>query len=164
METLAFHSLKGQETGEAIKDPERKILVYENAELVDNRRIPPLQKLCPCFTLWCCLPWVLILLFPSGVAIWDATRDPQRVARPPPSMPPSPPHPPPPPRPLPPPASPDAPPPGPSPPPPPRGAVGVHGRPLGALHDSLPPRMIRPHSSQAPKSRSHLFPRKKETR
>lgn len=91
---LTFHSLRGQETGKeagAIVNPKRKILVYENAEVRDERRIPPLQQLCPCFTLWCCLPWVLLLLFPIGVAIWDGTRDPKRILRPPPSMPPLPP-------------------------------------------------------------------------
>ena len=53
---LTFHSLRGQETGKSIANPKRKILVYENAELKDERRIPPLRQLCPCFSLWCCLP------------------------------------------------------------------------------------------------------------
>jgi hypothetical protein len=113
---LTFHSLKGQETGKAVANPKRKILVYENAELVDNRRVPPLRRLCPCFSLWCCLPWLLILAVPSGVLVWDATRDPKRVLRPPPSMPPLPPLRPP----SPPPPIPPSPPPSPlSPPPPP---------------------------------------------
>ena len=89
MQSLTFHSVIG--TGQAVKNPKRKILVYEDAELVDNRRVPPLRRLCPCFSLWCCLPWVLILLVPSGVLIWDATRDPQRIELPPPTMPPLPP-------------------------------------------------------------------------
>ena len=116
---LTFHSLRGQETGKAIANPKRKILVYEDAELKDERRIPPLQQLCPCFSLWCCLPWLLLLLVPIGVAIWDGTRDPKRILRPPPSMPPHPPLAPP----LPPPpilpSRPPKPPPSPSPPRPP---------------------------------------------
>ena len=126
MEALTFHSVVG--TGQSLKNPRRKILVYEDAEVVDNRRTPPLRRLCPCFSLWCCLPWILILVVPIGVAIWDGTRDPKRLDRPPPSMPPHPPieppappppsQPPPPPRSPPPPAPPSHPP-SPSPPPPP---------------------------------------------
>ena len=117
MQSLTFHSVIG--TGQAVKNPKRKILVYEDAELVDNRRVPPLRRLCPCFSLWCCLPWVLILLVPSGVLIWDATRDPQRIELPPPTMPPLPPlRPPLPPPPIPPSQPPSLPPPPPPPLPP----------------------------------------------
>ena len=48
MQALTFHSVVG--TGKAIKNPQRKVLVYEDAELVDNRRVPPLRRLCPCFS------------------------------------------------------------------------------------------------------------------
>ena len=106
MEALTFHSVVG--TDQSVTNPRRKILVYEDAEVVDNRRTPPLRRLCPCFSLWCCLPWILILVVPIGVAIWDGTRDPKRLDRPPPSMPPNPP------------IAPPAPPPPSQPPPPPR--------------------------------------------
>lgn len=117
MQTLTFHSLTGTgATSEKAARPTRKVLVYENTEVVDRRVVPPLRRLCPCFSLWCCLPWILILAVPIGIAIWDGTRDPKRIDRPPPSMPPSPPIAPPSP---PPPIMPSRPPPPPSSPPPP---------------------------------------------
>ena len=144
---LTFHSLVGvsQSTGQAISNPKRKILVYENAELVDNRRIPPLRRLCPCFSLWCCLPWVLILLVPIGVAVWDGTRDPKRILRPPPSMPPLPPMVPP----LPPPPIDPSRPPSLPPPPPPPAPPSVPSPPLPPPPPS-PPNPPHPHPPPHP--------------
>ena len=117
MQQLTFHSLTSTgATSESATKPTRKVLVYENTEVVHKRVVPPLRRLCPCFSLWCCLPWIIILAVPIGVAIWDGARDPKRLERPPPLMPPSPPTAPPSP---PPPILPSRPPPPPSSPPPP---------------------------------------------
>ena len=86
METLTFHSLRGGQTTGA--RAEEKIEYTLKVE--DRRRIPPLRRLCPCFSLWCCLPCVCLLLLPIGIIVWDSTRDPKRIDRPPPSLPPSP--------------------------------------------------------------------------
>ena len=92
MQQLTFHSLTSTgATSESATKPTRKVLVYENTEVVHKRVVPPLRRLCPCFSLWCCLPWIIILAVPIGVAIWDGARDPKRLERPPPLMPPSPP-------------------------------------------------------------------------
>ena len=69
METLTFHSLRGgQTTGARARssrvavEPDEKI--EYTLEVDDRRRVPPLRRLCPCFSLWCCLPCVLLLLVP----------------------------------------------------------------------------------------------------
>ena len=146
MDTLTFHSVCGSSTGAR---PGTAPKVEYKVELTDKRRVPPLRKLCPCFSLWCCLPIVLVLIVPIGVIVWDATRDPKRIDRPPPSMPPSPPgmppimpppsSPPPPPPPSPPPEPPPSPhvpsPPHTPPPPPPPG----HPLPRSPPHPPLSP-------------------------
>ena len=139
METLTFHSLRGQITGareDTLSLRRQEDVKYDS---VGKRRVPPLERLRQCFPLWCWLPCVLLLCFPIAITVWDTTRDPKRLERPPPSMPPNPPT-----------VPPARPPPDrPPPPPPPSPPPGTPPSPLAPQPPGLPPPSAPP-STPAP--------------
>jgi len=112
MERLTFQSLLGQDTG--IPTSTSDGIKIDTVTRKDGR--VALKSACSCCSKWCLVIFGVLLAVPIAVAIWDGTRDPKRVYRPPPSMPPQPPISPPPP---PPPIRPSFPPPPPKGPPPP---------------------------------------------